>query len=162
MVMSIYLQMLNLPGSLVGETESNPPKAYFGGDRGLPVPSSRRTTQLCGTNSSEEHSLEGKRSSRPPYLAELGRGCGPSEVRTNPTGHRDYAGTNAWILWHLSTCIYESQLTYREVSQSGFQQPQPVGIYLYWRVGVPLCRAGLAGWHLRTSWLWVIHMLTIT
>lgn len=63
----------------------------------------------------------------------------------------------------LSACKYGSQLTYREVSQLGFQQPQPVGIYPCWRVGAPLCRASLAGWHLQTSWLWVrTRMLTIT
>lgn len=43
--MSIYLQMLSLPGSLGGETESNPPKAYFGEDRGLPMRSSVQATQ---------------------------------------------------------------------------------------------------------------------
>lgn len=71
MVMPIYLQMLSLPGSLAGETESNPPEAYFGEDRGLLVPSSRRATQRGGANCGEGHSLEEMRSNRPRYLVEL-------------------------------------------------------------------------------------------
>lgn len=64
MIILIYLQMLNLPGSLVVKTGSNPPEAYFGGDRGLPVRSSHQAIQGDGVNLSDGHLLEGMRSNR--------------------------------------------------------------------------------------------------